>query len=1563
MKYRRLHKFLVCVMAVVMALTATSVTAMAADIWSGDASTVTPSRSNDGFYLIQSAEDLAWFANQVNADAGNSTLKARLMNDIYLNDPETSGNTNNWTPIGNYSVDSKVFSGIFDGKGFTIYGLSISGSSAYQGLFGYIQNGQVRDVNVSGANISGGSFVGTIAGYVNEKSAVTQVVVVNSRVSGVNDVGGITGYLVKNSNISYCGFSGEIKATGHRVGGIAGCVFDSSTISQSYNMADVASTGKYVGGIAGTNSASVIISCYNRGKISGDLRVAGIVGNSVGDISSCYNASEVQSISDPAGLTGAIAAFYYTAKITDCYYDSTLFTDKEDNGLPMETNEMKRHAFVTSLNSAAGNFYYDYLHINNGYPILSWQADQNLWDGTMSAPKMYSDNKYYLITNARELAWFAGLVNGTLEGVEQNSNASAMLMNSIVLNVGNFSEESNMWTPIGSAEGKAFGGEFLGNGFSVRGMYVSSGDSVGLFGFTSNTATISGLTITESLVVGTDCVGAVAGTNNGKISGIKIIYSEIVGETSVGGITGKNSGEISDSSSIYSDVTGVENVGGIVGTTLNNSLVKTCCSYNTVTGEKIVGGIAGENAGDVSLSFNAGTVTATTECAGGIAGRIINNSAVSNCYNRGAVSSAFKAGGIAGQLNSNGGLISYTYSVGEVAGLEADSDGINAVLGDLVIGRIISSYYDENKISVTDTFGKGLPTTKMTGMSALSNLDGFSSEYWIPTADTEFFVNYPQLETFMSSADFDLYDISVESVAYLKDGLVCKVISNNETSYYKTLAEATEKIGTGAGIIEIMSDLKKIDSEIVITGNITIIPTNDSVKLTRLKHYYGKVFIVKDGGVLNFGADDANYAILNINGNNVQDITNTKFASSLITVEKGGTFNCYDVVTINNTAENGGFVYNEGTVNFYGGSISAGTAIRVGGVAYNRGEMNIFSAEMSDNNAKLAGGVIFNAGGTLNINTGTDIYGNTSGEGGAVYVGGGTVNLNGGAIYLNTASYGGAFSVADNGKLNIYDGSVYNNTATVEGGAIYTDGTLSFYSGAFIDSSNDVFLPYGEQIMMSAKSIYSSSVVTVTPEIYEEGVRILEGSYTAMNSNLCAITPQEETVWHVNSGGRLTTNEIKYVLKASFFQSDEVPYTSIEEAMEDIGDEPAIITLIDDIVLKETVIIKSNITIESDGVEHSISVAEGFEGPMFRVIENADPEQTVSVLSFGNVTDDYATDVLFVNGTNVTADSMIEITENGVLKIYSGTVIFGVNGIDSAIKSEGTVEMYGGKITENIANKGAIYILDGSMNHFGGTIFDNTNVGIYLNGTLNIYDGAGVDKSNNIYLTDGKVINVQQPDPIYDDEGNEVVVEYVIPELIGNVEMENYIIGSSIIATKDDVSKYLGKFTLADSTYLLDENNVICADDFCLRDTASIIIDKYGQRLVYGLTINTYTAKGLCLQFENENIALYDKNGNRKGDNDKVGTGDKLVLLDGSGKVYRTLAVVIYGDVDGDGDVNANDAFVTKMYIYGYFLRSQFAEAQIKAMDVNHDYIVTESDTSVMEDMGISQGEIKQTPY
>ncbi len=1549
MKQRRFYKFMVCVLALIIAMGATSVSAFAA-VWTGGASSIAPSRTSDGFYLLQSAEDLAWFANQVNSDAGNVTLKGRLTCDIFLNNIEEDNYANKWTPIANYADTGRVFSGIFDGKGFTIYGLSISNNKDYQGLFGYLSGAQIRNLKISSSNISAASNVGAIAGYSDNATSITSCSV-NARITGNSNIGGITGYLAANGNISYCSFGGSIEATGFRVGGITGCAFSGGTISQSFNTAEVYSTGKYVGGIVGTNSGSLILSCYNTGNVYGDLRVAGISGNNVGDIASCYNAGQIESISDPEGLTGAIAAFYYTSKITNCYYDSALYAGKEDNGIALSTDEMKRHSFIGMINDTFGDFYYDYLKANNGYPILSWQVDQNLWDGTMSEPELSLDGKYYYIKNAKELAWFAALVNGTLEGVPQNINANAVLSNSIVLNVGNITEESNVWTPIG-ANGVQYAGEFYGNGFTIRGMYIPSGDMVGLFGATAGTSLISNFTIAESYVNGEYSVGPVAGLSNGKIERAKVVYTTVNGVENVGGVVGENNGEIIDTSSLNSKVTGVSCVGGIVGKNYEFSVVEICCAANTVNGESSVGGVVGENYANISNTFNSGDVTATGSYAGGIAGRV-SSCIIKDCYNTGNITASSKVGGIAGQLRLQA-TITNTYSIGKITG----SSDANAILGDLSNGTVTNSYYDRNKVTdadgntVADQRATGLRTTQMTGENSLEKMTGFLRQSWIATADSDYFIYYPQLLSFASSGDYDLYDNSVESVSYLKDGLVCKVISSTETSYFKTLAEAAAKIGTGTATIELM-DRVIVASTATIEGDVTIIPTAESNILLRNKALFDMPIIVKDGATLNIGADDATYATLTVDGNNVTDILNQTFAESMITVEKGGTLNFYDSIAINHTALNGGFVNNSGTVNLYGGSISAGTGLQSGGVAYNKGTFNIYATEITNNNAKYAGGVIFNAGGEVNINSGADINNNTSGEGGAFYIGGGTVNLLGGAIYMNTASYGGAFSVSDNGKLKLYDGSVYENTAILDGAGIYNDGSVEFYAAGNIDASNDVYLPTGKTIVMAAKSVFSSSIVTITPADYAEGVKVVSGDYTAMNADLCGITPQEEMQWHINSSGRLTTSEIKYVLTASFFKSDTVPYTSLEEALVDIGDNPAIITLIDDITVNETVVICSNISFESDGMPHTISAVNGLEGPMFRVVNGA-------VLSLGTNVDDYETDVLYVNGSNVTADALIDV-EDGALEIYSGTVIFGCNEIESAVKSADLVEMHGGKITENSTKVGAVNITDGTFNFFAGTIFDNTGVGVYSNGIFNIYDGAGVDATNIVYLTDGHVINVVKHDPICDEEtGEEIVQEIVFPDLIASVDFEKYYVDTQIINTErtDDATKYTGKFIVADTTYTLDELNYLRAENFVLKNNATIKLRE--NICVYGFTLGVYTAESLELQFANENIAVVDENGNFKSGDMKIGTGDSIVLLDGSGNIFRTLPILIYGDLNADGSVDAQDSFIVSMYIYGFLSSDDLSIAHIEAMDVNHDGQVTQEDATIIENMGVFEGSIEQ---
>ena len=80
------------------------------------------------------------------------------MNDIVLNEKikvDDNGAVTNqeklseWIPIGTSSINS--YKGTFDGNGKTISGLYIKSTADYQGLFGRVNGGTVKDLSVSGS--------------------------------------------------------------------------------------------------------------------------------------------------------------------------------------------------------------------------------------------------------------------------------------------------------------------------------------------------------------------------------------------------------------------------------------------------------------------------------------------------------------------------------------------------------------------------------------------------------------------------------------------------------------------------------------------------------------------------------------------------------------------------------------------------------------------------------------------------------------------------------------------------------------------------------------------------------------------------------------------------------------------------------------------------------------------------------------------------------------------------------------------------------------------------------------------------------------------------------------------------------------------------------------------------------------------------------------------------------------------------------------------------------------------------------------------------------------------
>lgn len=204
--------------------------------WDGE--TVTAITPRDDVYEVYNGAQLAWIAQQVNTGTNFSGKTFTMMKDIYLDGKD-------WTPIGDV-MGSHYFAGTFDGQENTIYNLSCSvyGDGSYEtaGLFGAI-TGNVKNVNIKGANITSSHYAGAICGYSTangstiENCHVSDATIIskpNQPAGGTgydngDKVGGIIGYMVTNDAVTGCSVK-DTHITGFRnIGGIAGYVNDAGS--------------------------------------------------------------------------------------------------------------------------------------------------------------------------------------------------------------------------------------------------------------------------------------------------------------------------------------------------------------------------------------------------------------------------------------------------------------------------------------------------------------------------------------------------------------------------------------------------------------------------------------------------------------------------------------------------------------------------------------------------------------------------------------------------------------------------------------------------------------------------------------------------------------------------------------------------------------------------------------------------------------------------------------------------------------------------------------------------------------------------------------------------------------------------------------------------------------------------------------------------------------------------------------------------------------------------------------------------------------------------------------
>ena len=344
------------VMALILCLTLLPTAALAADgAWDGSIATAFAGGSgteNDP-YQIDDGAQLAYLASEVNKGQPYENSYFVLTADIDLANHD-------WTPIGNSfsdalfgGTDYSLFAGNLDGKGHTIFNISIGTENAplesdVFGLFG-ATGGKISNLNLDGITIYGtakngsgyiiglaGALAGSASGPIENCHVANLSMTMNTPDSGTAAaywIGGLVGAL-DSQYIDECSVSGKIteKSGKGSIGGLIGELGQAAKIT--YSHADVALDvkpdyygGANVGGLIGKGNGendpeTVISNCYATGNVTGGTYSGGFAGSLWGlNIKNCYATGDVTgafaSMATFAG-TDASAGYAY-GSVTNCY--------------------------------------------------------------------------------------------------------------------------------------------------------------------------------------------------------------------------------------------------------------------------------------------------------------------------------------------------------------------------------------------------------------------------------------------------------------------------------------------------------------------------------------------------------------------------------------------------------------------------------------------------------------------------------------------------------------------------------------------------------------------------------------------------------------------------------------------------------------------------------------------------------------------------------------------------------------------------------------------------------------------------------------------------------------------------------------------------------------------------------------------------------------------------------------------------------------------------------------------------------------------------------------------
>ena len=512
---------------------------------------------------IYTAADLAQLATDVNGGNSMSGKTVLLANDIDL-----SGYPD-WTPIGTFTPNSPQanypFSGVFDGQGYSITGLKMSGNEDARGLFGYTYSGAIRNVVIRNPEIEGKDQVGALVGYqAYSNQGIKNCAVIGGKIQGRSHVGGLVGYM------------------------------EESPIQNCYSTCEVAAMDFYAGGIVGDHRVVASIrNCYATGNISGTYS-GGIVGVAQ-DVERCVALGQTVTGKSSNRVTDSV-------RISDVYAwgDMKVNGNKVTYGAANNENGADLVCNGGALSKQFSEIFANddaWTYTENGLPILKVVKGEQ----SSELPSwMLSDASTIYITTAQQLKQLADEVNVG----DSKSGKTVLLMNDIDLSV------YPNWSPIGTLKPNTsqvsypFSGVFDGQNHTISNLTCTSATNgyAGLFG--NFDGTVQNLILRDAQITSESNAGAVVSNNyGGRVLNCAMIGGSVKGKSIAGGVVSYNRGTV-ENCYATGDVTSLSGswicyVGGVVGYNHMNGTVQSCYAAGRVESEKHAGGAVGGNYGTV----------------------------------------------------------------------------------------------------------------------------------------------------------------------------------------------------------------------------------------------------------------------------------------------------------------------------------------------------------------------------------------------------------------------------------------------------------------------------------------------------------------------------------------------------------------------------------------------------------------------------------------------------------------------------------------------------------------------------------------------------------------------------------------------------------------------------------------------------------------------------------------------------------------------------------------------------------------------------------------------------